>query len=167
VVLFEMLTGTKPFRAEEAVDVLRMHREVPPPRLADVAADTPLSDEIEGALQQALAKDASNRFASAAAFATALDHVPEAASRPGSAPPMAPAAHRTPAPELASATAVMPAPPARPSIDSPMARQDTALGDSAMQPASAAVPAPPAARPSIESPMARQDTALPAGAAQT
>jgi serine/threonine-protein kinase len=99
VVLFEMLTGSKPFRADEAVDVLRMHREAPPPRLADVAPDAGLSDEIEGAVLQALAKDPSHRFASAAAFATALDHVPEAATRPGSAPPMVtPASRNTPAP---------------------------------------------------------------------
>ena len=160
VVLFEMLTGTKPFRADEAVEVLRMHREVPPPRLADVAADTALSDELDGALQQALAKDASHRFASAAAFATALDHVPEAAARPGSAPPMAPASLRAPEPASASATAVAPA--VRPSIESPLARQDTALSEPASEPADA--PEPPATGPSIESRLARQDTASPAPA---
>jgi hypothetical protein len=89
VVLFEMLTGTKPFRAAEAAHVLRMHRETPPPRLADLAPDAGLSDEIESAVLQALSKAPSHRFASAAAFATALDHVPEAAARAGSAPPIA------------------------------------------------------------------------------
>jgi serine/threonine protein kinase len=95
VLLFEMLTGVKPFRAEESVDVLRMHREKAPPRLAEVAPDLRLSDEIEAAVLQALAKAPSHRFASAAAFATALEHVPEAATRPGSAPYV-----NTPPPEI-------------------------------------------------------------------
>jgi serine/threonine-protein kinase len=86
IVLFEMLTGEKPFRADEAVEVLRMHRERPPPRLAQIAPDASFSEELESALMQSLAKDPGNRFSSAAAFATALDHVPETATRPGSAP---------------------------------------------------------------------------------
>jgi serine/threonine protein kinase len=95
VVLFEMLTGAKPFRAEESAHVLRMHRETPPPRLANVAPDARLSDALEAAVLQAMAKAPSHRFASAAAFATALEHVPEAATRPGSAPYV-----NTPPPEL-------------------------------------------------------------------
>jgi serine/threonine-protein kinase len=99
IVLFEMLTGEKPFRADEAIQVLRMQRETPPPRLAQIAPDARFSDELEGALLQALAKDPGHRFSSAAAFATALDHVPEAATRPASTPPTITPA--TPAPALA------------------------------------------------------------------
>lgn len=78
VVLFEMLTGTPPFRADEMVEVLRMHREVPPPRLRDAAQDTIFSSELEAVIAQALAKKPAHRITSAAAFASALDAVPEA-----------------------------------------------------------------------------------------
>jgi serine/threonine-protein kinase len=112
IVLFEMLTGEKPFRADEAVEVLRMHRERPPPRLAQVAPDVPFSEEIEAALMQSLAKDPAHRFSSAAAFATALDHVPEAATRPASAPLTN--TPNTPAPVLARPTRPEARPEARP-----------------------------------------------------
>lgn len=78
VVLFEMLTGTPPFRADEMVEVLRMHREVPPPRLRDAAQKTIFSSELEAVIAQALAKKPAHRITSAAAFASALDAVPEA-----------------------------------------------------------------------------------------
>jgi serine/threonine-protein kinase len=98
VVLFEMLTGKKPFHAEEAVEVLIMHRETPPPRLAGLAPDLRFSDELEAAVLQAMAKDPAHRFSSAAAFATALEHVPEGATRPSAA-----MAAAVPAPALAGA----------------------------------------------------------------
>jgi serine/threonine-protein kinase len=103
VVLFEMLTGEKPFQADEAVEVLIMHRETPPPRLAEKAPDLRFSDELEAAVRQAMAKDPGHRFASAAAFATALEHVPEAAARLSGA--LAAVTPSTPAPVLASAPA--------------------------------------------------------------
>ena len=81
VVLFEMLTGEKPFQADEAVEVLVMHRKTPPPRLVEKAPDVRFSDDLESAVLHAMAKDPAHRFSSAAAFATALDHVPEAATR--------------------------------------------------------------------------------------
>ncbi|HWN71323.1 MAG TPA: protein kinase [Haliangium sp.] len=98
VVLFEMLTGEKPFQAEESVDVLMMHRKTPPPRLIEKAPDVRFSDELEAAVLQAMAKDPAHRFASAAAFATALEHVPEGATRPSAA--MAAVTPHTPRPEL-------------------------------------------------------------------
>ncbi len=81
VVLFEMLTGKKPFHAEEAVQVLLMHRQTPPPRLVEKAQDAHFSGDLESAVLHAMAKDPAHRFSSAAAFATALEHVPEAATR--------------------------------------------------------------------------------------
>jgi serine/threonine protein kinase len=101
VVLFEMLTGEKPFQAEETVDVLVMHRKTPPPRLVDKAPDLRFSDELEAAVLQAMAKDPGHRFTSAAAFATALELVPEAATRPsGALAAVTPVAPHSPAPEL-------------------------------------------------------------------
>jgi serine/threonine-protein kinase len=98
VVLFEMLTGEKPFQAEETVEVLRMHRQAPPPRLAEKARDVRFSDDLEAAVLQAMAKDPAHRLSSAAAFATALEHVPEADRRPSGA--LAAVTPSTPAPVL-------------------------------------------------------------------
>jgi hypothetical protein len=101
VLLFEMLTGEKPFQADEAVEVLRMHRQSPPPRLIDKAPDLRFSDELEAAVLQAMAKDPAHRFSTAAAFATALEHVPEASTRSTGA--LAAASAKTPPPELVAA----------------------------------------------------------------
>ena len=102
VLLFEMLTGRKPFVADEPLDVLRMHREAPPPRLADVLSDPDLAP-FEPVVAQALAKRPDDRFASAAAFSAALEdatRVPAAASV------------RAPAPAAVSAPTTAPPPPA-------------------------------------------------------
>ena len=67
VVLYEMLTGEKPYRADNPMTVLYMHRNTPIPRLApELAPLQPLLDRL-------LAKDAADRYADAAATATAID----------------------------------------------------------------------------------------------
>ena len=67
VVLYEMLTGEKPYRADNPMTVLYMHRNTPIPRLApQLAPLQPLLDRL-------LAKDAADRYADAAATATAID----------------------------------------------------------------------------------------------
>src|SRR5262249_42795938 len=43
VVLFEMLTGVRPFRSEKMSELMRMHRETPPPKLRDAAPEAKLS----------------------------------------------------------------------------------------------------------------------------
>ena len=67
VVLYEMLTGEKPYRADNPMTVLYMHRNTPIPQLApELAPLQPLLDRM-------LAKDAADRYADAAATATAID----------------------------------------------------------------------------------------------
>jgi eukaryotic-like serine/threonine-protein kinase len=80
VMLFEMLTGTRPFRSEQMSELMRMHREAPPPTLRDAAPDAGFSPAIEAVVARALAKAREARFASAADFASALDATPEAAA---------------------------------------------------------------------------------------
>ena len=82
VLLFVMLTGRPPFRAETMGEVMRMHREAVPPRLATAAPDAAFSPALEDVVARALAKEPAQRFPSAAAFATALDAVPEAVRGP-------------------------------------------------------------------------------------
>ncbi len=105
VVLYELLTGTKPFKARKPTDILSMHKQTPP-LLRKALKTTYFSDELQDAVAKALAIERSERFQTAAEFATALDLVPEA-TRPsvGFTPAVPPAAT-----ELAD-----PAPPPPPS----------------------------------------------------
>jgi eukaryotic-like serine/threonine-protein kinase len=66
VVLYEMLTGDKPFRADNPMTVLYMHRNSPAPQLA------PRLAPLQPLLDRLLAKEADERYASAAEAAEAL-----------------------------------------------------------------------------------------------
>ena len=69
-VLFEMLSGKKPFSGPTAQSVISKRFTDPVPSLRSVFEKTP--DEVEGAMLKALSKDASERFATTAEFARAL-----------------------------------------------------------------------------------------------
>ena len=77
IILYELLTGKKPFHADSIFEVLRMHREVPPPPLEQSAPGATFSARLKMVVQQALAKPKAERFPSASAFLTALESVPE------------------------------------------------------------------------------------------
>ena len=79
VLLFEMLSGQKPFQGEDAYTVLCMQRDKAPPLLRSLAPQ--LSPELEALVSRALEKDVDKRFQSAAEFIAALDAVPEATGR--------------------------------------------------------------------------------------
>jgi len=74
VLLFELLTGRKPFHSEvdDPIDVCRMHLQSPIPRLDDRLPGSEFG-ELEGVVAKALAKDRDARYASAQEFAAALD----------------------------------------------------------------------------------------------
>ncbi|HEX2688080.1 MAG TPA: serine/threonine-protein kinase, partial [Kofleriaceae bacterium] len=76
VLLFELLTGQKPFHSasDDPIEVCKMHLSDPIPRLD---AKLPGVDfgELEAVVAKALAKQPSERFASAQEYATALDAV--------------------------------------------------------------------------------------------
>ena len=80
VVLFELLTGTCPFRSDRVSELMRMHREETPPALRELAPQAGFSAEMEAVVARALAKAREVRFASAAEFAAALDATPEASA---------------------------------------------------------------------------------------
>jgi eukaryotic-like serine/threonine-protein kinase len=73
VILFEMLTGRKPFECEDLVKLLAMQITAPPPRFAEVAPHTRVPGELEAVVMRALEKERDKRFATAAAFRAALD----------------------------------------------------------------------------------------------
>ncbi len=83
VILFEMLSGRKPFIDDEVMEVIRMHREVPAPTLTEALADNGCSPELEALVNKALAKSPSERFQTAEEFAEALRETPEGVSEDG------------------------------------------------------------------------------------
>jgi serine/threonine-protein kinase len=81
ILLHELITGRKPFVAEQPVDMMRLHRDTPPPPMRQVAPEVPVSDKLEWIVACALAKKPDERFSTAAAFQAALGAVPEAQQR--------------------------------------------------------------------------------------
>jgi len=72
VMLFELLTGTKPFLADDPLAVVRKHLHTPPPSLADIAPGVTFG-ELEDVVAKALAKQPQHRFASAAEMSAAIE----------------------------------------------------------------------------------------------
>jgi eukaryotic-like serine/threonine-protein kinase len=68
VILFEMLSGAPPFRADNEIDLVEMHLDVEPPPL-----DTALPEALRDIVDHALAKYPSERYADATAMAQALE----------------------------------------------------------------------------------------------
>jgi eukaryotic-like serine/threonine-protein kinase len=69
VVLYHLLTGQYPFRAETMTDIERQHLEAPPPRPSQAAAIPPALDAVT---LRCMEKSADRRFQSAKAFVEAL-----------------------------------------------------------------------------------------------
>lgn len=78
IILFEMITGQKPFIAANPFDIMRMHREAPVPQLSSRMLNHRFSKPLEQVMQIALAKDRDRRFPNAEAFLQTIDKVPEA-----------------------------------------------------------------------------------------
>jgi eukaryotic-like serine/threonine-protein kinase len=95
VLLFEMLTGGKPFTSSVIGDIIRMHIEGPIPRLRELAPRAGLSESLEAVVARAMAKAPDDRHPTAAAFAAALDATPEGSAR-RERPPVV--EHRAPLP---------------------------------------------------------------------
>jgi len=73
VMLFEMLTGRRPFESEDKVRIISMHLSHPVPRMRAVRPEADVPPALEDVVMQALEKERENRFASASAFLTALE----------------------------------------------------------------------------------------------
>ncbi len=78
VVLFELLTGKKPFSADEPMKVMLKHVGAPPPSLAETLPGAAFSPELERVVRRGLAKDPNERYQTPAALSAALAAVPEA-----------------------------------------------------------------------------------------
>ena len=102
VMLFELLTGAKPFHADDPMAVCMQHLNVEPPTLAEKGGKSLRA--LEPIVARALAKDREQRFASADEFAKALV---EAAKNIGTAKP-------TPLPRAAAKPRAETKPPTAP-----------------------------------------------------
>jgi eukaryotic-like serine/threonine-protein kinase len=71
VMLFELLTGVKPFHADDPMAVCMQHITFAPPRLADKAPSRSFGP-LEDVVARALEKDPADRFASAEEFSRTL-----------------------------------------------------------------------------------------------
>ena len=71
VVLFELLTGTRPFSGDNFVAVAMKHINEPPPSVLDLRRDVP--PRVAAAVSKALMKDPRDRFPSMESFAAELD----------------------------------------------------------------------------------------------
>src|SRR4051812_12937589 len=80
VVAFELLTGERPFQAENFAAQARAHVEDPPPAASSVNPDLPR--DVDRVLSRALAKDPEVRYASASKF---VDELEKALSAPKTA----------------------------------------------------------------------------------
>jgi serine/threonine-protein kinase len=92
VMLFELLTGEKPFQHDEAFQVIRMHVQEPPPSLREKRPKGRFSPQLEEVVRRGLAKSPDERFQTPEEFREACDSVPEAAGRAQTAPAVARAA---------------------------------------------------------------------------
>jgi len=90
VMLFEMLTGERPFVADDPMRVLQMHLHSPIPSVRVLRPELGISPELELVLVKALQKRAEDRFDSAEAFDSALQAIPELRRRRAT-PPVKPA----------------------------------------------------------------------------
>ena len=71
VILYEMLGGKVPFEGDSAVSIALKHLSEPPPRLAALRPD--IHPALDGVVMKALAKQPSERYASADEFIAALE----------------------------------------------------------------------------------------------
>jgi eukaryotic-like serine/threonine-protein kinase len=73
IVLYELLTGAVPFDGETAVSIALMQVSAPPP--APSVLNPAVTPELDAVVARALAKGPDERFADAAEFILALEHV--------------------------------------------------------------------------------------------
>lgn len=71
IILYEMLTGERPFSGETENELMQRHSQVPPPPLVAFRSDLP--DGLETVILTALAKDPSKRHPSTEAFVEELN----------------------------------------------------------------------------------------------
>ncbi|HTE55936.1 MAG TPA: serine/threonine-protein kinase [Kofleriaceae bacterium] len=75
VMLFEMIAGDPPFRAEDTVNLLGKHLAAPVPTMSEVVPGLVVAPAVEELVRVGLAKNKASRYAGAEAYAAAIDDV--------------------------------------------------------------------------------------------
>ena len=70
VMLFEMIAGTRPFKAKNPLEMLQKQIREPPPKLIDLAPETPPA--LQSAVERMMAKKPDDRFPTVAEAAVAI-----------------------------------------------------------------------------------------------
>jgi len=86
VILFEMLTGHRPFESEDKMRIISMHLSHPVPRMRSLYPAVAVPRTLEDVVMQALEKERENRFASASAFLMALEEAERLSAESGAGP---------------------------------------------------------------------------------
>jgi len=73
IILYEMLTGQKPFHAEDLVKLMAMQVTAPPPPFYSVVPEARIPTAVEAAVMRALEKERERRFSTATEFREALE----------------------------------------------------------------------------------------------
>jgi len=73
IMLYEMLTGRKPFVGEDLVKLMAMQVTAPPPRFATLVPGAGIPAAVETVVMRSLEKDRERRYATAAEFRAALE----------------------------------------------------------------------------------------------
>lgn len=81
LILFEMLTGRRPFEADEPSELLRAHLLQPAPKLSDVRKGLSVTPELEAFINKALEKSPGDRFLNGQEMLDAFRALPEHAVR--------------------------------------------------------------------------------------
>ncbi len=81
VIMYEMLTGKRPFEAAEFVELFRLHRAEPPPPFFERAPLIPVPAPHESVVMRLLAKDPAERFQTGDEVIAALERAEAGRSR--------------------------------------------------------------------------------------
>jgi hypothetical protein len=150
IVLFEMLTGKKPFDSTEVGEVFLKQLGMPAPKLRETRPEARFSAELEAVVLRAMQKSPADRYIDAEAMSQALELVPEANATPGPAafvippgPPEATLLQMTPAPLFSGEHTSPDAAPPELALPAPAVSPAPVVSPG---PAEAPAPAPPRRR---------------------
>ena len=121
LILYEMITGRRPFCGETDVEAFQKKLETTPPPLADCGLSEPLPPQLEEITMRLLHKDAEQRIQTAQELVDALDTLHPPQSEQPASPPAAEAAERS-APQLVPGERAEPAAGAATSDEAASAR---------------------------------------------
>jgi serine/threonine protein kinase len=79
IVMFEMISGERPFNAKDTMALLGMHRAAPTPKLEDrmnlMAGSSEIPEGVQELIEKAMAKSPEDRFQSAVQLAEAIEEL--------------------------------------------------------------------------------------------